>query len=146
MFGSSIPSTDIVGVCWRVANVPTTEVVSLFDHLVGEREQRRRHREAERPGGRWLMTSPRDFFFKRRLLSTRSIRRCRLVSQCCGARGGREQSRPGRLVQAAVYLQQQVQVLMLEHMEYAVQALGFGRHFGEPRLKIYHGLLSSLGY
>ena len=23
----------------------------LFDHLVGEREQRRRHREAERPGG-----------------------------------------------------------------------------------------------
>ena len=35
---------------------------------------------------------------------------------------------------------------MLEHMECAVQALGFGRRFGEPCLKIYNSLLSSLAY
>jgi hypothetical protein len=34
-----------------VANVPNSEVVPLFNHLVGTGEQRRRHVEAERLGG-----------------------------------------------------------------------------------------------
>ena len=33
----------------------------LFDHLVGNGEQRRRHGEAEHPGGRGLMTNSNLF-------------------------------------------------------------------------------------
>ena len=37
---------------------------------------------------------------------------------------------------------QEVQILMLEHVERAVQALGFARHCREPRLNIPDGFLN----
>ena len=60
-FAASIPSglplgADIVAACGHFAFVPQGDICSaakevLFDHLVGECEQRRRHLEAKRPCG-----------------------------------------------------------------------------------------------
>ena len=53
---SGLPLEADIARCSRhVAFVPTTEVAFSLDHLVGEREKRRRDREAER---RFLGSAP----------------------------------------------------------------------------------------
>jgi hypothetical protein len=48
-FSTAVPQkADIARRGWHGRKVPGTEVAHLFDHLVRDREQRRRHGEAER--------------------------------------------------------------------------------------------------
>ena len=49
-------------------------------------------------------------------------------------------------IRLLTWLEQEIQILMLEHVQSAVQAFGFAWYLREPCLKIHNGFLSGRSY
>lgn len=72
---------------------------------------------------------------------TRSQRSRPLITTSIGTGANRLAS-----IRLLTWLEQEIQILMLEHVQSAVQAFGFAWYLREPCLKIHNGFLSGRSY